>query len=53
MARRNNTTDTSNCELDSLARFLLPAIRTYMADEENQRAFEKWQVERALQQNRK
>ena len=53
MARRNKIADTSNCELDSLARFLLPAIRAYMADEENQRAFEKWQAERALQSNRK
>ena len=50
---RNKTTGTSNCELDSLARFLLPAIRAYMADEENQREFEKWQAERALQPNRK
>lgn len=52
MARRNKTTDTSNCELDSLARFLLPAIRAYMADEENQRAFEKWQAERNSKPNR-
>ena len=50
---KNKTTGTSNCELDSLARFLLPAIRAYMADEENQREFEKWQAERALQPNRK
>ena len=53
MTRRNKTTGTSNCELDSLARFLLPAIRAYMADEENQRAFEKWRAERAIQPNRK
>ena len=53
MARRNKTTGTSNCELDSLARLLLPAIRAYMADEENQREFEKWQAERNLQPNRK
>ena len=53
MARRNKTTGTSNCELDSLARLLLPAIRAHMADKENQREFEKWQAERALQPNRK
>ncbi len=53
MARRNKTTSTSNCELDSLARLLLPAIRAYMADEENQRAFEKWQADRVLHPNRK
>ncbi len=51
MAR--DKTEIQSCELDSLARFLLPAIRAYMADEENQRAFEKWQAERALQPNRK
>ncbi len=53
MTRRNKTTSISNCELDSLARLLLPAIRAYMADEENQRAFEKWQAERNLKPNRR
>ena len=53
MARNRQETGIQNSEFDSLARFLLPAIRAYMADEENQRAFEKWQAERALQPNRK
>ncbi len=44
MARKK---EMQSCEFDSLARFLLPAIRAYMADEENQREFEKWQAERA------
>lgn len=33
------TTDVSDCELMSLARFLLPVLREFMADENNQRDF--------------
>ena len=51
MARRNKSTGTSNCELDSLARFLLPVIRSFMADESNQREFEAWQAERKSKLN--
>ena len=46
------TTDVSDCELMSLARFLLPVLREFMADENNQRDFERWTTERKLQLNK-
>lgn len=46
------TTYVSDCELMSLARFLLPVLREFMADENNQRDFERWRTERKLQLNK-
>lgn len=39
--------EIQSCEFDSLARFLLPAIRAFYEDEDNWRKFEAWQAERA------
>ena len=52
MARKRKETGLPNSELDSLARFLLPVIRSFMADESNQREFEVWQAERKSKLNR-
>lgn len=51
MARNKQETDIQNSEFDSLARFLLPVIRSFMADESNQREFEAWQTERKSKLN--
>ena len=44
MARKK---EMQSCEFDSLARFLLPAIRAFYEDEDNRCEFEAWQAERA------
>lgn len=51
MARNRHKTGIQNSEFDSLARFLLPVIRSFMADESNQREFEAWRAERQSQLN--
>ena len=51
MARNRLETGIQNSEFDSLARFLLPAIRSFMADESNQREFVTWQAERQSKLN--
>lgn len=51
MARNRQETGIQNSEFDSLARFLLPVIRSFMADENNQREFETWRVERQSKLN--
>ena len=51
MARKRQETGIQNSEFDSLARFLLPIIRSFMADECNQREFEAWQAERKSKLN--
>ena len=50
MARKK--TEMQSCEFDSLARFLLPAIRAFYEDEDNRREFETWQAERAKRNNK-
>ena len=44
MARKK---EMQSCEFDSLARFLLPAIRAFYEGEDNRRKFEAWQAEQA------
>ena len=51
MARKRQETGIRNSEFDSLARFLLPIIRSFMTDESNQREFEAWQAERKSKLN--
>lgn len=51
MARKRQETGIQNSEFDSLARFLLPVIRSFMTDENNQREFETWRTERQSQLN--
>lgn len=51
MARKRQETVIQNSEFDSLARFLLLVIRSFMADESNQREFEAWQAERKSKLN--
>ena len=52
MAKNRQTiTSISNSEIDSLARFLLPVIRNFMADENNQQEFEAWQAAKKLKLN--
>ena len=51
MARKRQETGIQNSEFDSLARFLLPIIRSFMTDESNQREFEAWQAERKSKLN--
>ena len=51
MARNRQETGMQNSEIDSLARFLLPVIRLFMADESNRREFETWRAERQSQLN--
>ena len=51
MARNRQETGIQNSEFDSLARFLLPVIRSFMADKNNQREFKAWQAERKSKLN--
>ena len=51
MARNRQETGMQNSEFDSLARFLLPVIRLFVADESNRREFETWRAERQSQLN--
>lgn len=53
MARRKNNTGIPDCEIDSLARALLPAIQAYFATEEGQAEFAAWQEEKRLKLNGK
>lgn len=48
--RKKNTTGIPDFEIDSLARALLPAMRTYLNSEEGQREFKAWQAERQQRQ---
>ncbi len=52
MAKRKNTTEIPDCEIESLARALLPAIRKFFESEEHQREFEEWQEHRRKQQKK-
>mgnify|MGYP001027818104 FL=1 len=49
--RRKNDTGIPDCEIDSLARALLPAIQNYFMTEVGQREFEAWRAERQSQLN--
>ena len=51
MARKRQETGIQNSEFDSLARFLLPVIRSFMNEESNQREFEAWRAKRQSQLN--
>ena len=49
--RRKNDTGILDCEIDSLARALLPVIQNYFMTEEGQREFEAWRAERKSKLN--
>ena len=49
--RRKNDTGIPDCEIDSLARALLPVIQNYFMTEEGQREFEAWRAERKSKLN--
>lgn len=53
MAKRKNTTGIPDCEIESLARALLPAIQKFFESKEHQREFEEWQKQRRSQQWKK
>ncbi len=46
MAKRKNTTGIPDCEIESLARALLPVIQNLFESEEGKREFEEWQEQR-------
>ncbi len=52
MAKRKNTTGIPDCEIESLARALLPAIQKFFESEEGKREFEEWQAQRREEQTR-
>lgn len=53
MAKRKNTTGIPDCEIESLARALLPEIRKFFESEEHQREFEEWQEQHRSQKQKK
>ena len=50
--RRKNNTGIPDCEIDALARAILPAIRALFETEDGQREFEEWRAKRKTQLNR-
>ncbi len=52
MAKRKNTTGIPDCEIESLARALLPVIQKLFESEEGKRGFEEWQEQRRKQQKK-
>lgn len=53
MAKRKNTTGIPDCEIESLARVLLPVIRQFFESEEHRREFEEWQEQHRSHQQKK
>ena len=48
--KRENTTGIPDCELDSLARALLPAIQRIFEDEKTKIEFQEWKATRRERQ---
>ena len=51
--KQKNNTGIPDFELETLARILLPKIQEMFKDEQIQKEFEKWKVERANKQEKK
>jgi hypothetical protein len=49
-SKRENNTGIPDCELNSLARALLPVIQNLFEDEETKKEFEEWQANRNAKQ---
>lgn len=49
-SKRENNTGIPNCEINSLARALLPVIQNLFEDEETKKEFEEWQANRKAKQ---
>ena len=49
-SKRENNTGIPDCELNSLARALLPVIQNLFEDEEVKKEFEEWQAQRKAKQ---